>query len=89
MICTTHDKMLIGVGKGNNLIAEKLVDCNGNIGHKCIICKEKDINRLYHVEYLVDDNGYETVEYGVHCAECAKKIFKLYERTYIHKENEK
>lgn len=79
MICTTHNEMLIGVGEGNNLVAEKLVDCNGNIGHKCLVCEEKDLNRLYLVEYLVDDDGYKTVEYGVHCAECAKKIFKLKE----------
>ncbi len=74
MICT-HNEMLIGVGEGNYLAAEKLVDCNGNIGYKCLICKEKNLNKLYLVEFLVDE--YNTVEYGVHCEECAKKIFKL------------
>ena len=82
MICITHNEMLIGVGEENNLVAEKLVDCNGNIGRKCLVCEEKDLNRLYLVEYLVDD--YNTVEYGVHCVECAKKIFKLKE---MDKEN--
>lgn len=81
MICTTRNEMLIGVGEGNYLVAEKLVDCNGNIGQKCLVCGEKDLSKLYLVEYLIDD--YNTVEYGVHCVECAKKIFKLKENKAV------
>lgn len=69
------------LGSDVKLIGKKLAACDDKY---CLACGSRE--DLYSVEYKL--STYRSYRYGIHCEDCAKKIFKFAGKIYKEDKHE-